>query len=219
MSIDKYRVAAYEVACQVREGGFWLKSQAVRLDGLADKDLAVLARQTTFESLERRYGGTMAHSSRKEAVFKTSRWTGMSEYRDTGRWVRVDRPGDFEKEWLQATLKEWRALKALKAKQQDAVKSIEMQGTAEEAVLSILKIDDNSPCTLGELQGFMRRVCVVETPVLDEIEEFLVEGDPECRLELRQHPATIATWMKFLAFPGNREKYKKKIWGELGWDY
>ena len=219
MSIDKYHAEAYEAACQVRAGGFWLKSQVVRLDGLADQDLAKMARQTAFDNLERRYGGTMAFSTRKETGFKTSRWTGNSEYYDTGRWVRVNRPGDFEKEWLQATLREWKTLKAMRAKQQDAMKSVSMQGTAEEAVLNVLKLDDNSPCSLGGLRGFMRRMCVVETPVLDEIEEFLVEGDPECRLELRQHPATIATWMKFLAFPGNREKYKKKIWGELGWDY
>lgn len=219
MSIDKYHAEAYEAASQARSGGAWLANQAVRLDGLSDKDLAKMARQSTFETLERRYGGTMAHSLEKVVVFKTSRWTGNNEFLDTGKWRRVNRPGDFEKEWLAATLQEWKELKALKAKQEDAVKSVETQGTAEEAVLSLLKIDDSSPCTLGELRGFMRRVCVVETPTLDEIEEFLVEGDPECRLELRQHPATVSTWVKFLAFPANWEKYKKKIWSELGWDY
>lgn len=219
MSIDKYHAEAYEAASQVRAGGAWLENQTVRLDGLTVKDLAKMARQTAFSALESRYGGTMAHSLERETGFKTSRWTGNMEYYSTGKWRRVNRPGDFEKEWLQATLQEWKLLKALKARQEDAAKSVELQGTAEEAVLSFLKVGDSSPCTLGELRGFMRRVCVVETPILDEIEEFLVEGDPECRLELRRHPATVATWVKFLAFPANWEKYKKKLWGELGWDY
>lgn len=190
----------------------------VSLVGKADQEVTDLAFKEAAAEMQSRWPNGIVY--RKEKAYRnyTSRWTGESESYDTGETVLVPIAGEYDR--LVPGFQE-RFLSEFLAKREAGEQALVTRaaaGTHEDAVIRTLG-EINDVTSFGEIRGVFASYSVTETPRFDEVEQFIVEGCSDSLLELRQLQMPVAELVKFFLFPENKEKYKKKVFGLLNWEY
>ena len=192
----------------------------VSLVGLSDDQVRDLADKAAETEMLSRWPDRVVTRSEKRYGEYTSRWTGVSER--SARYTTVQVP--VEGEWdRQVPYFQERYLKEFLAKRDAGEKILIARaaaGTHEDAVirtLSEIKVGDVT--SFGEIRGIFASYSVTVTPRFDEVEEFIVEGCADSLIELRQLEMPATDLVKFFLFPANMEKYKKKVFGLLDWEY
>ena len=192
----------------------------VSLAGKTDEELRAMAvKEAEIEMKSRWPNGVVTRSEKRYSHYE-SRWTGESERSSRFTTVQVPIEGEFER--LVPIFQEEFFSKFLEKREagERALVTRAAAGTYEGAVIRVLsEIADVDTTSFGEIRGIFSSYSVTETPRFDEVEQFLAEGCADSLLELRQHSMPVADMVKFFLFPQNGEKYKKKLFGQLGWDY
>lgn len=192
----------------------------VSLANKTDEELRALAVTAAAAEMKGRWPDGVVTRSEKRYGEYTSRWTGESERSSRYATVQVPIEGEFER--LVPVFQEEFFSKFLEKREagERALVNRAAAGTFEDAVIRILsEIADVDTTSFGEIRGIFSSYSVTETPRFDEVEQFLAEGCADSLLELRQHSMLVSDLVKFFLFPQNNEKYKKKLFGQLGWDY
>lgn len=192
----------------------------VSLAGTIDEELRALAATEAAAEMKSRWPDGVVTRSEKRYGEYTSRWTGESERSSRCTVVQVPVEGEFER--LVPIFQEEFFSKFLEKREagERALVNRAAAGTYEDAVIRVLsEIADVDTTSFGEIRGIFSSYSVTETPRFDEVEQFIVEGCADSLIELRQHQMPVADLVKFFLFTQNSEKYKKKLFGQLGWDY
>ena len=192
----------------------------VSLAGKTDEELRALAVKEAEIEMKSRWPDGVVTRSEKHYREYTSRWTGERECSSHFTTVNVPVEGEFER--LVPVFQEEFFTKFLAKREagERALVTRAAAGTYEDAVIRVLsEIADADTTSFGEVRGIFSSYSVSQTPRFDEVEQFLAEGCADSLLELRQHSMLVSDLVKFFLFPKNNEKYKKKLFGQLGWDY
>lgn len=192
----------------------------ISLVGLSDDQIRDLAANAAETEMLSRWPDRVVTRSEKRYHEYTSRWTGESERSNRYTTVQVPVEGEWDR---QVPYFQERYLKEFLAKRDAGEKVLVARaaaGTHEDAVIRVLsEIKATDETSFGEVRGIFASYSVTVTPRFDEVEQFIVEGCSDSLLELRQLQMPVAELVKFFLFPENKEKYKKKVFGLLDWEY